>query len=268
MAEVWPAVARAAHSGEPGVIVTVLVDRTGVYARPASRIFVPLAGEIVGHIHGSIDADLANEARAVAGGKRSQVRSYRLSDGRIEFCGMRGGDIDIFYEVLERRPRLVVVGAGHIAVPLARLGKLLDYEVVVLDDRPEYATRERFPDADQILVGSYAESLASVSIHPDTYIVLVTRGHVHDQACLERVLDSGAGYIGMIGSKRRVRTTLQHLAASGRDLELLRRVHAPIGLDIQARTPAEIAVAVAAEIINVRRGGSAASLALGSRFHV
>lgn len=258
---------RAVQSGEPGVVVTVLTDRTAAFARPSSRLFVPAVGTPEGRIHPELDADLAGEALQVLQNKRSQLRSYTVDAGRLRYTGVRGGDLDIFFEVLERRPRLIVVGAGHIAVPLAALGKLLEFEVVVVDDRPEYANRGRFPEADDILVGPYRETVASLSIHADTYIVLVTRGHVHDQACLEQVLNSDAGYIGMIGSKRRVRTVLSHLADSGRDIAQIQRIHAPVGLDINAHTPAEIAIAVAAEIVNVRRGGRAASLSLGERFH-
>lgn len=269
MDEVWPSVARAARSGEPGVVVTVLTDRTAVFARPSSRMFVPAVGESTGRIHPRFDADLGREARQALDTKRSQVRSYRLeADGSLRLAGVKGGDVDIFYEVLERRPRLIVVGAGHIAVPLVKLGKLLDYEVIVVDDRPEYANRDRFPEADEVLVGDYRETVASLPIHADTYIVLVTRGHVHDQACLEQVLGSSAPYIGMIGSKRRVRTVLNHLAESGRDVAQIKRVRAPVGLDIKAHTPAEIAVSVAAEIVNVRRGGRAASLSVVETFHV
>jgi xanthine dehydrogenase accessory factor len=261
-------VTRAVRSGEPGVVVTVLTDRTAAFARPSSRLFVRDKGTVKGRIHAQLDADLAREALQALESKRSQLRSYKVEAGGLRFVGVRGGDLDVFYEVLDRRPRLIVVGAGHIAVPLAQLGKLLDYEVIVIDDRPEYANRDRFPEADGILVGPYRETVAALSVHGDTYIVLVTRGHVHDQACLEQVLGSEAAYIGMIGSKRRVRTVLSHLADSGRDLAQIQRVHAPVGLDINAQTPAEIAVSVAAEIISVRRGGNAPSLALAEKFHV
>lgn len=266
MGEIWPVAARAASSGEPGVVVTVLQDRSGAYARPSSRLFVRETGEIEGRIHPEIDGYLAAEAVQVLRHNRSRLVSYRLDGAGLHNAGVRGGDLDIFFEVLERRPRLIVVGAGHIGVPLARLGKLLEYEVVVVDDRVEYANRDRFPDADEILVGPYRETVASLVIHADTYIVLVTRGHVHDQACLEQVLNSEARYIGMIGSKRRVRTVLQHLADAGHNSDQIQRVHAPVGLDINAHTPAEIALAVAAEIVSVRRGAEAASLSIGKSF--
>jgi xanthine dehydrogenase accessory factor len=234
----------------------------------AARLFVGEKGEVEGTIHPDLDPLLIEDARLSLHEKRSRVRSYRFTEGGAEYVGIQGGEADVFFEVLARPPKLVVVGAGHIALPLARMAKLLDFEVTVLDDRPEYANRERFPDADQILVGPYRQKLAGVPLDSDTYIVLVTRGHVHDQACLEQVLDSPAAYIGMIGSKRRVRTVMQHARESGHEVEKLQRVYAPIGLDIHAKTPAEIALAIMAEIVNVRRRGRAPSLALQERLRV
>ncbi|MGH2448788.1 MAG: XdhC family protein, partial [Chloroflexota bacterium] len=130
------------------------------------------------------------------------------------------------------------------------------------------ASAERFPSADQILLGPYRETIAGIETDSDSYIVLVTRGHVHDQACLEHALGTAAAYIGMIGSRRRVRTVMSHLRDAGYPAERLEAVHAPVGLDIGAQTPAEIALAVMAEIVNVRRGGKATSLMLGERLRV
>jgi xanthine dehydrogenase accessory factor len=162
-------------------------------------------------------------------------------------------------------PRLIVVGAGHIAVPLARFAKALDFEVVVIDDRASFASRERFPDADQVVVDDFQRAIEAQPITPWTYLVLVTRGHEHDEATLQRVVTSPAPYIGMIGSRRRVLLVFQRLAQQGVPDHFLDRIYAPIGLDIGARTPEEIALAIMAEIVNVRRRGRAPSLALRQR---
>jgi xanthine dehydrogenase accessory factor len=151
-------------------------------------------------------------------------------------------------------PELIVVGAGHIAVPLAQMASLLDFEVVVLDDRATFASRERFPTADTILVGSLDRILRERSIGPWSYLVLVTRGHQHDEEALKAVVDSPAAYVGMIGSRRRVREVFRHLAAEGVRDEAIARIHAPIGVDIGAETPAEIAAAIVGELVAVRRG--------------
>lgn len=263
-----PAILSAQERGKGVVIATVIASSRPDIARPAQRLVVMEDESPVGSIHPSLDAVLLTGALESLTNRSSQTRSYSWTDAGPEPARSARGEIDVYFEVLARPARLVIVGAGHIAVPLARMAKLLDFQVVVLDDRPEYANQERFPEADQILVGPYRETLRGVDLDSDSHIVLVTRGHVHDQACLEEVLNGPAAYIGMIGSRRRVRTVMAHVHANGHDLENLKRVYAPVGLDIGARTPAEIALAIMAEIVNVRRGGRAPSLALGERLYV
>lgn len=177
------------------------------------------------------------------------------------------GPVTLFVEVQHRPPDLVIVGAGHIAVPLARLGKLCDFTVTVLDDRPQFANRQRFPDADLVLTTPLRETMrdwvVDGRLDNDTCVVLVTRGHQHDIDCLLEILDAPRplAYIGMIGSQRRVRTVFDLLTAErGIPPEKFDRVYAPIGLAIGARTPAEIAVCIMAEIINVLRNGPARSI--------
>jgi xanthine dehydrogenase accessory factor len=172
-----------------------------------------------------------------------------------------GGKLEVFFEVMLSPPRLVVVGAGHIAVPLVKFAKLLDYHVTVIDDRILFANRERFPDADEVQVGDMAQMLKEMSITPSTYIVLITRGHAYDEPCLREIIYSSAKYIGMIGSRRRVKACFQRFRDEEKIAEdVIQRVYAPIGLDIATETPDEIALSILAEIIKVRRGGKAQSL--------
>jgi len=170
------------------------------------------------------------------------------------------GQVGMFFELAVPRPSLVIVGAGHVAMPIARVGRLLDFEVVVIDDRPSFATRDRFPDADQIIVDDFLVALDQVELTPSTYVVLVTRAHTHDVHVLRHIISKPAGYIGMIGSRRRVFAVFKLLREEGIPLEDLMRVHAPIGLDIKTETPGEIAISVGAELLKVRRGGGAASI--------
>ncbi len=155
-------------------------------------------------------------------------------------------------------PELVVVGAGHIARPLCKLGSMLGFRVTVVDDRPEYADRSWFPEADRVGVVDLSDPFREIAIRPDSYVVLVTRGHKYDYDCILRLLEMEVepAYLGMIGSRRRVRAAFEALVADGVDPERLKSVHAPIGLDLGAETPEEIALAIAAEIVAVRRGGS------------
>jgi xanthine dehydrogenase accessory factor len=167
----------------------------------------------------------------------------------------------LYAEAFIPTERLVIVGAGHIAVPLAQLGVMLGLDVTVLDDREEFATEDRFADGVTVLRADFPrDPFAGVIIDSRTYITLVTRGHRWDFDCLTRLLERGdmPAYIGMIGSKRRVRAAFEALSAAGIDRSRLGRIHAPIGIDIGADTPAEIAVSIVAEIIATRRGSGGA----------
>ena len=137
--------------------------------------------------------------------------------------------------------------------------RFLNFAVTVIDDRADFASRERFPDENvRVIANDFVQALRSISITPASHIVIVTRGHRHDEICLREVIERPARYIGMIGSRRRTTTIREHMRKEGVGVELLKRVHAPIGLDIGAQTPEEIAVAILSEIVLVRRGGTGA----------
>ena len=240
------------EANESVALVTV-VKATGTFAQAlGNKMLVWLDKEPVGELTvGPISSRILEGARQSLSARRPQLYAFQEDDGTLE----------VFVEVQRRPPTLLIVGAGHIALPLAELGKMIDFEVVVLDDRPKYANKGRFPMADQVLAQPFQETLRTWPIDNDTYIVLVTRGHSHDVECLLEVLHSPARYIGMIGSKRRIRGVFELLEQErGIDPANFERVHAPIGLDIGAENPAEIAVSIIAEIINVFRGGQATSL--------
>jgi xanthine dehydrogenase accessory factor len=166
----------------------------------------------------------------------------------------------VFIDVQTTPPTLLIAGGGHIAVPLARMGTMLGFRVVVVDDRPVFANNERFPDADEVIAAPFGETLASYPFDEQTYVTIMTRGHAHDLECLLQMIDKPVAYIGMIGSRRRVKGVLGMVQEKGHAEELLARVHAPIGLDIGGRTPEEIALSVMAEVVQARRGGSGESL--------
>ena len=167
----------------------------------------------------------------------------RLREERSKLVALEipavGGKVEVFFEVMSSPPRLIVVGAGHIAVPLAKFAKGLDFHVTVIDDRLLFANRDT----------------------SSTYIVLVTRGHKYDEPCLREIIHGPAKYIGMIGSRRRVKACFQRFRDEEKiSEEVLQRVYAPIGLDINTETPEEISLSILAEIVKVRRGGKARSL--------
>lgn len=171
-----------------------------------------------------------------------------------------GTALDVFVEVQNPPPTLLIAGGGHIAVPLARLGDMLAFRVVVVDDRAAFANEERFPEADEVLAADFVDTLSGYPIDDQTYIAIMTRGHSHDMECLLQVIDSPAAYIGMIGSRRRVKGVFELVKERGYSDESLARIHAPIGLDIGARTPEEIALSVMAEVVRARRGANGGSL--------
>jgi xanthine dehydrogenase accessory factor len=164
-----------------------------------------------------------------------------------------GGELEVFIEPILTPSTLYLFGGGHISLPLAKIGKLLGFKIAVIDDRAEFANTDRFPEADVILAGDFTKSFPKLKIDKSSYIVIVTRGHQHDELVLEWAVGTLAKYVGMIGSKTKVKTIFSHLLARGISKEKLDRVHAPIGLEIEAQTPEEIAVSILAEIIKVRR---------------
>jgi len=213
------------------------------------------SGALLGALPGDLAPVFGDLASAALAAGQSRLAWLRPSASGWERAA-EGEGLGVFVEPLPPQPELVIVGAGHIAQPLAQMGTLLDFEVTVLDDRGAFASRERFPEADTILAGPIDEMLATRPIGPSTYLVLVTRGHQHDEAALKTVIASEAAYIGMIGSRRRVKEVFRHLEAAGVPARLTSRVHAPIGLDIGARTPSEIAVAIAGQLVQVRRSAT------------
>jgi len=165
------------------------------------------------------------------------------------------GDANAFIEGISRLPAVILFGAGHLADHVARYAKGVHFRVIVYDDRSEYANRQRFPDADEIIVADFGRALDKVRIDRRCYAVIVTRGHKYDEIVLEQVLKTDARYVGMIGSKRKTQTILDRLRHRGIPADLLDRVFSPIGISIGAVTPEEIALSIVCELVKIRRLG-------------
>lgn len=178
-----------------------------------------------------------------------------------------GGNCRVFRERISRTPKLVICGAGHVSMPIIRMGKMLGFTVTVLEDRPKFADNARAAGADTVICEMFRDGLSQVKGDSDTWFVIVTRGHRYDTECLEAILKKTYAYVGMMGSRRRVAIVKDQLAEKGVDREALERVHTPIGLKISAETPEEIAVSIMAEIIQVKnsreRGGGYSKELLG-----
>lgn len=245
---------RISDQGEAAVLATVVESDGAAGVEPGAKYLIREGVPVGGTVRDlRIVQAIVDKSALCLREEKSQLVSLDLPEG--------GGKLEIFFEVMPAPPKLIVVGAGHIAVPLVKLAKVLDFHVTVIDDRLLYANRERFPDADEVVVGDMAQMLKEMAITPAYYIVLITRGHAYDEPCLRVVLPSRAKYIGMIGSRRRIKACFQRFRDQDKvSEELIERVYAPIGLDIATETPAEIALAILAEVVKVRRGGKAASL--------
>ncbi|MFA0732564.1 MAG: hypothetical protein LKKZDAJK_000725 [Candidatus Fervidibacter sp.] len=261
-AELWRVVAAFLRERRRGALLTVidasdknlvgnrwLVEMEGVFGCPESE---RLAGRFRVVARSPDRAkDLPEEALQLA----QQVVEQR--DEAVAKVLMEGIEAEIFAEPLLPRPHLIIAGAGHIGAALAHLLALLEFEVTVVDDRPSFANRERLPDADHILVGDIAQTVAAQPMDSDTYIVIVTRGHRHDAHVLREVIKfvDKVAYIGMIGSRRKIKLIYDELQELGiATAEQLAKVHAPLGIDIGGESVWEIAVSIAAELVWVREG--------------
>jgi xanthine dehydrogenase accessory factor len=242
------------EQGTAAVLATVIEVDGVAGVEPGAKCLVrdgKVAGGTVGDAR--VIQAIVEESGARLSAEKSQLVSLNIPGA--------SGKLEVFFEVMPTPLKLIVVGAGHIAVPLVKIAKVVDFHVTVIDDRLLYANRERFPDADEVLVGDMAQMLKEMTITPSCYIVLITRGHAYDEPCLRVVLPSQAKYIGMIGSRRRIKACFQRFRDEDKiSEELIEKVYAPIGLDIATETPAEIALSILGEVIKVRRGGKAVSL--------
>lgn len=240
------------RDGAAAVLVTVVESR-GLERFGSGAKCLVRDGRVV--LGSAPDPELERTLLREAAARLSEERS-----GLVSVETASGGQADVFFEVMPAPPKLVVVGAGHIAVPLVKMAKLMDYHVVVIDDRILFANRERFPEADEVVVGDMARTVKDLDVTPSTYVVLITRGHKYDEPCLRELLHRPAKYIGMIGSKRRIKACFERFEEEDVSEDLISRVYAPIGLDIGTETPEEIGLCILGEIIKVRRGGNARSL--------
>lgn len=188
---------------------------------------------------------VAEAAAAVLAGRRPQLTTLKVGGDRVTF----------FLEPVSPEPEVLILGGGHVGQQVAALAAQVGYRITVVDDRPDFANKQLFPAADRVICAPFTTALQELKINPSTFVVIVTRGHRYDYECLRAVIQAPAAYIGMIGSRRRVQGVRERLLAEGVNQEALARVHAPIGLDIGAETPAEIAISILAEIIRVYRRG-------------
>lgn len=251
------ALANATRQGEAVALATVVGTRGSIPRHPGSKMLVFPDARTVGTVGGgAMEAQVINLALRCLDDGQSRLETFTLNSLADGDPGICGGSAQIFIEPLLAAPHLLVIGAGHVGVELAALGKWLGYRVTLTDDRADLCRPERVPDLDEYVVCPPAEIPQRVTIHRHTYVAAVTRGLAVDSAWLPPLLATDAPYIGLIGSKRRWQITLKTLHEAGTvDAAAVARVRSPIGLEIEAETPREIAISIMAEVIMVRRGG-------------
>ena len=260
--EIAAEVLKSAPKGPPVVVATIISAPEGAVPGRGAKLLVREDGTRLGGFGGGDfeDAVIEDCTSALTAFPRNaiQARYYRPEGERVHRLEVKGGAgaYEVMLEIVEAPVTLLVVGGGHIGLSLATIAAHVGFSVAVLDDRAMFANAERFPMADRIMCGDFTELLADFPIHRNTYVVMVSRGHKQDETALRAVVSRKAGYVGMIGSRRRVATVLRHLAEEGAPIDDLEAVYTPIGYDIGAETPEEIAVSIMAEIIAVRRRAS------------
>ncbi|MFN8004795.1 MAG: XdhC/CoxI family protein [Acidobacteriota bacterium] len=257
--EISTAITESLVAGRPLALVSLL-ETSGQVLAQTPRLLVADPGLFVGGSLGdeALEQLAARHASKLLADDRQEIVVVSVADLMPEDDAMRSrwAQTRLLFEIARPPLELIICGGGHVGQAVAKVAALLDFRITVIDDRAEFAARDKFPDPRvQLLAEDFVPALRSLRITPATHIVIVTRGHRHDEICLQEVIAQPARYIGMIGSRRRTTTIRERLKREGVPPALLQRVHAPIGLDIGALTPEEIALAILAEIVLVRRGG-------------
>lgn len=253
---VYTAIAELEQQNRAGAFCTIVRSKGSTPRGAGSKMLVYEDGSILGTVGGG---ELEN--RVIAGALEAmmdgvpRVLEYSMADPQRGDPGVCGGQVEVYVEPVLPKPTLLIIGAGHVGKALAHLAHWLGFFVMVSDDRQEYCNPEFIPEADKYLAGPMEELVDEIDLTRWTYVVLTTRGVDVDIQVLPDLLDSQAGYLGVIGSKRRWATTRNKLLESGLPEKKVDRVRSPIGLELNAETPEEIAVSIMAEIIMLRRGG-------------
>jgi len=254
LADIYDEIARMYRAGAAGVVATVVAAGGSTPRGAGAKMVVYPDGRTLGTIGGgAIEADVIERARALVDSGEPTLLSFDLGDDAGMACG---GEMSIFLEPIAEAPRVTVIGGGHVGQAVATVAKQAGFRIAVVDDRREVVTAERFPTADLRLVGGVELLDGDLKVGDSSFVVIVTRGHRYDKDWVRAIVGLRPAYIGMIGSAEKVRRTFEDLSRDGVAHGVLERIHAPIGIDIGAETPDEIAVSVVAEIIAVRHGVS------------
>jgi len=254
--DIFEEIVAAKRLQQPVVLATVIESLGSAPREEGARMLVRPDGSIAGSIGGgAIEQMVIQEALAMMGGAAPKIIRHELKD-----IGMQcGGGMAVFLEPLVPAPQLIIFGAGHIGACLAQIGKMLDFTVTVVDNRPEFANAERLPWADRIIAEEYGSAIEKIRFSDQSYVVILTHKHAHDAEVLEQCTKKPYCYLGMIGSRAKVAKCFDQLKARGVSEEAIKAVHSPIGLKIGANTPVEIGISILAEIVQARSAANDAA---------
>lgn len=241
---------KAISEGRNCVFATIVESSDkGSPRKPGSKMIVFEDGSSVGTIGGGWSEESAKKAclKAIKK-KKPSLESFVFDSDATSQCG---GEVRVFIEPLRGMRNFILCGAGHIGLPLSLMVKMLGFELVVIDDRKEYANKKRFPHADKILVGSPGEVLQTMNLRSNDYVMVVTHAHQYDFECVEAIVETPIAYLGVISSKAKKSKMVERLKAKGISRKFISRIKSPAGIDLGAQTPEEIAVSIAAELVTI-----------------
>jgi xanthine dehydrogenase accessory factor len=252
--DLFEEIVRMRRAGRRAALATIVHTNGSIPSYESSRMLVRDDGSIAGTVGGGcVEAEVWAAAKDVILNEQPRKMTFNLNHDAAHDAGLIcGGTLEIFVEPILPQPTLYLFGGGHVSTAVARVANQAGFAISIIDDREAFANSERFPMASEIY-STYEEGFARIRPNSSSYILIVTRGHKDDMRVLAWAIDTEARYIGMIGSKRKVISVYKALEKEGHNLEKFDRVHAPVGLDIGALSPEEIAVSIAAELIAVRR---------------
>jgi xanthine dehydrogenase accessory factor len=259
--DLWEEIVSLRRQGRRGALATIINVRGSIPSFKTAKMLVRDDGSIVGTVGGGcVEADVWQAAREVMEEEKPRTLTFNLNQNpRYDTGLVCGGTLEVYLEPILPVPLVYLFGAGHVAQNVYKVAHTAGFDVVVVDDRESYANAERFPQAREVIAEDFEAALARITSNENTYLVIVTRGHRDDMRVLRWAVQTNARYVGMIGSKRKVLTIYKELEQEGLDPQLFERVMAPVGLEIGAVTPEEIAVSIVAEMIACKRNAQDAA---------
>ena len=253
--DIYDEIVRLRRLGQKSALATIVQVNGSIPSYESAKLLVREDGSMTGTIGGGcVEAEVWNAAREVIESEQPRHLTFSLGQDAAYDNGLIcGGQLNVFVEPILPQPRAFIFGAGHISKSLSKVATLAGFATVVVDDREAFANRDRFPEADEVHAGEYEEIFPQLAVNSTSYLIIVTRGHRDDMRVLKWALTTQSRYISMIGSKRKVLGVMKELEKEGIPREAFDRIFAPMGLDIGAISPEEIAVSVVAEMIALRR---------------